>query len=94
MPRTEPGRNGNGHPLLPPRTAFGSALRSARLARGMSQRRLSEVAGLHRSHVNRYESGDRVPTLQAAFALLAALGLSDDEAAALLVAGIRGERDR
>jgi transcriptional regulator with XRE-family HTH domain len=43
-------------PLL---AAFGSAVREFRRARGLSQERLAEVAGIHRTYIGDVERGVR-----------------------------------
>ncbi len=47
---------GAGDPLL---RAFGDAVRTLRLARGLSQERLAELAGIHRTYVADVERGQR-----------------------------------
>jgi transcriptional regulator with XRE-family HTH domain len=42
---------------------FGDRVRAARLARGDSQERLAELAGLHRTYVGHIERGAVTPTL-------------------------------
>lgn len=43
----------------PGRAAFGARVRELRLARGLSQERLAELAGLHRTYVSSLERGQR-----------------------------------
>jgi transcriptional regulator with XRE-family HTH domain len=42
-----------------PKRAFGTALRKFRLERGISQERLAELAGIHRTYVGDVERGTR-----------------------------------
>lgn len=39
--------------------AFGKAMRKARMARGISQEALADLAGLHRTYVGDVERGER-----------------------------------
>jgi len=57
------------------RSAFGLAVRAARLARGWSQEQLSEAAGLDRTYVSSLERGLRNPTLTTQQRLAKALGM-------------------
>lgn len=59
------------------RAGFGKWLRKARLAKGLSQRELSEAAGFHQTsgRISRYESGQSVPNDMAMWEILKALGL-------------------
>jgi transcriptional regulator with XRE-family HTH domain len=59
--------------------AFGSAVRSARTARGVAQEALANLAGIERSHVGKIERGEHMPTLSAVLKLAAALDLSGAE---------------
>ena len=54
---------------------FGEQLRSVRRAKGLSQERLSESAGLHRTFVSLIERGERNVTLQTIEKLAIALGV-------------------
>ena len=57
----------------------GAGLRSARQARGFSQQRLAEKAGVSRQLVSVTESGKSGPSLRVALALARALELSVEE---------------
>jgi len=57
----------------PGRAAFGARVRALRLARGLSQERLAELAGLHRTYVSSLERGQRNVGLDNILDLAAAL---------------------
>ena len=42
-----------------PRTLFGKRVRELRLARGLSQEKLAEIADVHRNYVGGVERGER-----------------------------------
>lgn len=54
-------------------TAFGSAVRQARLALTLSQEELADAAGLHRTYIGSVERGERNVSLGNAYALADAL---------------------
>lgn len=59
-----------------PARAFGAAVRSARLARGLAQEILAEEAGIERSHMGKIERGEHMPTLALILRTAKALGCS------------------
>lgn len=63
-------------------TRFGANLNAARRASGLTQERLAEEAGLHRTAIGLLESGRRVPRVDTVVKLARALGVAP---AALLV---------
>lgn len=63
-------------------TAFGSVVREARLAAGISQETLALIAVVERSYLGRVERGQSQPTLNLVLKIAAALGYE----AAVLVA--------
>ncbi len=60
------------------RQIFAANLRKLRLARGFSQERLAELAGLHRTYVGSVERAERNISIDNIEALAAALGVSAD----------------
>ncbi|MCV7220102.1 helix-turn-helix domain-containing protein [Mycolicibacterium elephantis] len=56
-------------------TELGLAIREARSSLGISQERLSELAGLDRTYVSGVERGTRNPTLDSMTRLASALGV-------------------
>ena len=56
--------------------SFGVYLRDARLQSGMTQRRLATTANVQRTHIVRIEAGTRIPQLDEALRLAAALKVS------------------
>lgn len=58
------------------RRAFGRRVRALRLAAGLSQERLAQEAGLHRTYVSSLERGLRNVGLDNILRLAAALGVS------------------
>lgn len=59
-------------------TDFGRRLKKCRDRKGMSREALSEVCGLHRQAVRRYERGEQEPKLSALVALADFLDVSVD----------------
>jgi len=56
------------------RASFGAAIRARRLKAGLTQEALAEAAGLTPVHLGRLERGTAGPSLEAVWALSAALG--------------------
>ncbi|MBT3199052.1 MAG: helix-turn-helix transcriptional regulator [Phycisphaerales bacterium] len=56
--------------------AFGLILRQARQDKGLTQERLGELSGLHRTYISLLERGQRTPTLDVLFRLAGSLGVS------------------
>jgi transcriptional regulator with XRE-family HTH domain len=56
--------------------AFGLILRQVRQDKGLTQERLGELAGLHRTYISLLERGLRTPTLDVLFRLAESLGVS------------------
>lgn len=69
-----------------PLPQFGSNLRKARLARGLSQERLAHLCGLNMTHVARIERAEREPGIRTVSKL--ARGL--DVKASVLFEGLEG----
>ena len=59
-----------------PHKALGNRIRALRKARGLSQERLAEGAGLHRTYVGGVERGERNPTLSTMIRIADSLGVS------------------
>lgn len=55
---------------------FGSAVRAARTAAGITQEDLADRAGLDRSYIGGIERGERNPTISVIEKIAAGLGLS------------------
>jgi len=55
---------------------FGANVRKVRLAKGISQEQLADLAGLHRTYVSSVERGERNVTLQTIEKLAKALDIS------------------
>ena len=74
------------NPLLTDaRVLFGRAVRKRRLKLGLSQERLGELAGLHRTYIADVERGARNLSLQSIIKIARALGTSPSD----LLRGIR-----
>jgi transcriptional regulator with XRE-family HTH domain len=69
-----------------PLPQFGSNLRRARLAQGLSQERLAHVCGLNMTHVARIERGEREPGVRTVSKLTRGLNVP----ASVLFDGIDG----
>ena len=69
---------------MDPRQALGQAVRERRTALGISQERLAEIAGLHRTYVGGIEQGRRNVSLLNICRIAGALGCQPAE----LVAGV------
>lgn len=54
--------------------AFASALRRARLERGLSQEALADAAGVHPTYLSRVETRKITPTIGVCFRIAKALG--------------------
>lgn len=69
-----PLRTGRDWRRRPPAPGLGEAIRTARLARGLSQELLAEATKIDRGSINRYEAGTREPSRSSALSLAAVLG--------------------
>ena len=58
------------------RRVFGDRIRALRQERGLSQERLAELAGLHRTYLSSVERGERNVGLDNICAIAEALGVS------------------
>jgi transcriptional regulator with XRE-family HTH domain len=59
-----------------PRPAFGRTVRKERLTKGLSQEKLAEVAGIHRTYIGDVERGTRNVALVNMTRIAKALGMS------------------
>jgi XRE family transcriptional regulator, regulator of sulfur utilization len=71
--------------------AFGSVVREARLAAGVSQEALAQLAHVERSYFGRIERGQSQPTLYVVLKLAAALDLEAAALVALVEGALRSE---
>ena len=53
---------------------FGELIRSQRVEKGLSIRRLAELTGLSSGAISRWESGKRIPSIESFNKVMAALG--------------------
>lgn len=58
---------------------FGRRVRHLREERGLSQEKLAELAGLHRTIIGRFERGELNPTITSVAKIAKALGVSASE---------------
>jgi len=59
--------------------AFGDAVRSARMLRGIAQEELAALAEIERSHMGKIERGEHMPTLALIFKIAKALDMGAAE---------------
>jgi len=62
-----------------PEQAFGFALRRIRLKRGLSQQRLADKSGYHRTYIGLLERGQKSPSLRTIFNIAATLQVKPSE---------------
>lgn len=62
--------------FYPHRVAFGRRIRELREARGLSQEKLADLAGIHRTYMSSVERGERNVGLDNIFAIANALEIS------------------
>ena len=55
---------------------FGDALRTARVRSALTQKKVAELSGLHRTYISQLERGLKSPTLDAVERLASALGMN------------------
>ncbi|HVR12024.1 MAG TPA: helix-turn-helix domain-containing protein, partial [Thermoanaerobaculia bacterium] len=82
MSRGSPARRDAPQPDAPTPTAFdkiGRAIAMWREERGVTQTRLADAAGLHRSQMSRYERARELPNLKALEKILAALEVAPED---------------
>jgi transcriptional regulator with XRE-family HTH domain len=68
-----------GNTQLAPQSAFGHALRTLRLAAGMSQEQLGLESGVQRNFISLIETGQNQPTISTIFKLAEALKVKPSE---------------
>jgi transcriptional regulator with XRE-family HTH domain len=61
------------------RRVFGERIRALRQDRGLSQERLAEMAGVHRTYLSSLERGERNVSLDNIYAIAEALGVPPAE---------------
>lgn len=59
--------------------AFGAALRKMRKSKGLSQEKLAELSGLHRTYIGAVERGERNIALNNIYRIAQALGVDIKE---------------
>ena len=64
-----------GNSAITPHAALGQALRSIRLAAGLSQEQLGLESGVQRNFISLIETGQNQPTITTVFKLAGALGM-------------------
>ena len=64
---------------MTPEQAFGKAVQALRQERGLSQERLAQDSGLHRTYISLLERGQRSPKLSTVFRLATVLALEPSE---------------
>lgn len=67
--------------------SFGARLQKIRKEKGVSQEKLAELSGLHRTYISSLERGSRNPTLTTMYAIACALNVE----ISFLVIGIADE---
>lgn len=67
--------------------SFGIRLQSLRKQQGLSQEKLAEISGLHRTYISSIERGARNPTLTTLNAIAKSLNVKIE----FLVSGVNGE---
>jgi transcriptional regulator with XRE-family HTH domain len=65
--------------VITPEQVFGEVLREIRRSRRLSQERLAEVSGCHRTYVSLLERGVNGPSLSMLFQLGQALGITPSD---------------
>jgi len=76
-----------------PAQAFGDAVRSACLARGIAQEELAALAEIERSHMGKMERGEHLPTLALILKVANALNMSAADLMADTEANLLGADD-
>jgi len=76
-----------------PAQAFGDAVRSARMARGIAQEELAALAAIERSHMGKIERGGHLPTLALILKIAKALNTSAANLLAATEANLYGTSD-
>ena len=74
-------------------TAFGQAVRAARVAQGIAQDEFASRASISRSHMGKIERGEHVPTLPLILKIATALGIGAAELMAATERNLRAETD-
>ncbi|EIU1669059.1 helix-turn-helix domain-containing protein [Pseudomonas aeruginosa] len=64
--------------------AFGAAVRTLRMKRGIAQESLANLAGVERSHMGKVERGEHMPTLAVIVKIAGALDCSTAEVMAAM----------
>lgn len=79
--------------VLTSASAFGKAVRAARVAQGVAQDEFASRASISRSHMGKIERGEHVPTLPLILKISTALGISAADLMTATERNLRADTD-